>query len=329
MSAIGVLSLIVFAFISWFFAQKIQKEIAKKVGRKEQNYEPIQYEQSNLHYDQEEEEEEEEEDEVKQDRKAFGQSQSPINLVSTCGSITKLITISEFRRNPLIFDYPQKIKNCTIMNKGTTVQINIPESSKCILRTKGKSFKLQYFNFHTPCEHTIDKRPYEMEMHAVHANKYNELAVLAFIFTTKLKLKKPRLKLKESRKRIIMAAQSKLSSEPLPLIEDDDESDLESHTDTKSKRKSKKKKRHEDSGNKFLAQFWDQLPIEKTKDDIPLMKPISFDYLFETAARNYKENTKTGQIEIGMETFEYIGSLSFVSHILYIYFVYILLNLCR
>jgi carbonic anhydrase len=45
------------------------------------------------------------------------------------------------------------------------------------------------FHFHTPSEHLIDGKPYEMEMHLVHVNDDGQIAVLGFIFTVNPTLK--------------------------------------------------------------------------------------------------------------------------------------------
>merc|ERR1712154_393349 len=62
--------------------------------------------------------------------------------------------------------------------------------------------------------------------------------------------------------------------------------------------------------NDFLAQFWNELPLKKTIDDIPLSKPLSFDYLFETSSNNFIKNVKSNSINIDMELFQYQGSLT-------------------
>eukprot|EP00488_Nonionellina_sp_1-RS-2012_P001714 TRINITY_DN290_c0_g1_i2.p1 TRINITY_DN290_c0_g1~~TRINITY_DN290_c0_g1_i2.p1 ORF type:complete len:171 (+),score=53.79 TRINITY_DN290_c0_g1_i2:230-742(+) len=64
------------------------------------------------------------------------------------------------------------------------------------------------------------------------------------------------------------------------------------------------------SGNDFLNQFWDELPPQKTEKEVLLKNALSFDYLFETASKNVKKNVKTNEIEINMDIFEYMGSLT-------------------
>eukprot|EP01084_Bolivina_argentea_P225536 381105_1 len=135
---------------------------------------------------------------------AFGQSQSPINIISSCTSHeTNLMKKAEFESNPLKFNYPSKVEKCTILNNGHTVQVNI--GSKCTLNINGETYELKQFHFHTPSEHTIDGKQYEMEMHLVHLNSNNEIAVLGFIFTTGTKHKKPKLELTKSRAHLVLA----------------------------------------------------------------------------------------------------------------------------
>merc|ERR1712154_204221 len=62
-------------------------------------------------------------------------------------------------------------------------------------------------------------------------------------------------------------------------------------------------------GNDFLAQFWDQLPLKKTKEDILLNKPLSFEYLLKTSSDHFVKNGKTKEMDINMDLFEYKGSL--------------------
>merc|ERR1719277_616074 len=78
----------------------------------------------------------------------------------------------------------------------------------------------------------------------------------------------------------------------------------------KTTRKRMLRKKAVKKPNDFLDQFWSQLPAKKTTQDIPLATPISFDYLFETSSNNFTKNVKTNEIDIDMEIFEYMGSLT-------------------
>eukprot|EP01083_Nonionella_stella_P104698 300454_1 len=254
---------------------------------------------------------------------AFGQSQSPINIISSCTSHeTNLMKKAEFESNPLKFNYPSKVEKCTILNNGHTVQVNI--GSKCTLNINGETYELKQFHFHTPSEHTVDGKQYEMEMHLVHTNEENEIAVLGFIFTTQQKYKKPKLELTKSRAHLVLAKNDKSlimnnesSLKVMQESEDETSDDMETddewddNDNDKNDNNNKKKKDNKNKkGNDFLAQFWRQLPNEKTEKDIPLEKALSFDYLFESASNNFIKNIQTNEINIDMEIFEYIGSLT-------------------
>merc|ERR1712176_886826 len=146
-----------------------------------------------------------------QEKSAFGHCQSPINIMSTTeNGLTSIMNEGDFERNPLQINYPPKVTNCSISNNGDTVQININPSNKCTLSVNNKLYSLKHFYFHTPSEHTIDSKQYEMEMHLVHVNEENEIAVLGFIFTTKQRYqKKPTLKLSNSRMHLVLSPKRK------------------------------------------------------------------------------------------------------------------------
>jgi len=56
-------------------------------------------------------------------------------------------------------------------------------------------------------------------------------------------------------------------------------------------------------------QFWDQLPLKKTKEDVVLSKALSFEYLLKTSSDNFVKNVKTNEVDVDLELFEYKGSL--------------------
>merc|ERR1712154_212750 len=200
-------------------------------------------------------------DDTKSKEVVFGQQQSPINIISTyMDGRTVKMSEEDFAANPLKFSYPQIVRDCTIENNGYTVQVNIPSSNKCLLSIRGKTYELKQFHFHTPSEHMIDSKQHDMEMHLVHATEKGELAVLGFVFSAKAKYQRPKLELTKSR------AQFVLSQACIPCNDD-------------MFKMGKIKKT--DEANDFLSQFEDQYPLKKTAKEIPLKRPISFDYLFE------------------------------------------------
>ena len=185
--------------------------------------------------------------------------------------------------------------------------MNIGASNKCQLIYKGKAFTLRQFHFHTPSEHTLDSKQYEMEMHLVHTNEKDEIAVLGFIFTTKQRYHKATLKLSKSRSHLEMMA-AKSGKKGRRHYSDEESDDQE--TDDEFEGDSDDQKNNLKNDNDFLAQFWSQLPSKKTQKDIPLKRAISFDYLFETCSNEFVKELDTKSINIDMEIFEYMGSLS-------------------
>jgi len=70
----------------------------------------------------------------------------------------------------------------TIENNGHTIQGNLAESSTLAIGDGG-NFRLVQFHFHHPSEHLIAGKRFAMEVHFVHANAANSLAVLAVMMT--------------------------------------------------------------------------------------------------------------------------------------------------
>merc|ERR1711997_792359 len=255
----------------------------------------------------------------------FGQQQSPINFVNDhhmhCQH-TVIMKDDEYEHNPLKFQYPQFVKNCTIMNNGYTVQVNIDPSNKCMVNIAGKEFKLVQFHFHTPSEHTVDSKQFDMEMHLVHVNEKSEIAVLGFMFTTQQKYQRPKLELTKSRAHLVLSSgqgNHKKTASKLNIVKvlneeesDDCETDEEWDGDDELIQELKKKLKisAKRKANDFLSQFFDQLPDKKTDKDVPLKRPISFDYLFETSSNNFVKNLKTNEVDIDMEIYTYKGSLT-------------------
>jgi len=253
-------------------------------------------------------------------QKVFGQQQSPINLITTCQcKHTVLMGDEEYVKNKLSFQYPQLVKNCTILHNGYTVQINIAPSNKCIVNIAGKEFKLVQFHFHTPAEHAVDGQLYDMEMHLVHASEDGELAVLGFIFSTKEKYQRPKLELTKSRAHLVLASgqgnhkktASKLNIVKVLNEEESDDCETDDEWDgTANENLIKKLNKKSKKANDFLAQFLDQCPRQKTECDTLLKKPISFDYLFECSSDTFVKNVKTNEIDIDMELWTYMGGLT-------------------
>ena len=93
-----------------------------------------------------------------------GQAQSPIDLADAYK--TKLGTIKlDYKETPL-----------KIVNNGHAVQVNYEPGSFATI--DGEKYQLVQFHFHSPSEHTVSGKFYDMEMHLVHKSDKGDLAVV-------------------------------------------------------------------------------------------------------------------------------------------------------
>lgn len=97
-----------------------------------------------------------------------GKNQSPVNLTG----------MIESDLSPIIIDYQSAGKE--ILNNGHTIQVNYKSGST--ITVNGHKFQLKQFHFHSPSENRIEGRSYPMEAHFVHADKDDNLAVVAVMF---------------------------------------------------------------------------------------------------------------------------------------------------
>lgn len=96
-----------------------------------------------------------------------GLEQSPINIMNAWPT-----------RDAIELDY--KPSTFQVVDNGHTVQVNVERGNFALIG--GSRYELKQFHFHTPSEHLVENRPYQMEVHFVHANDKGELAVIgAFI----------------------------------------------------------------------------------------------------------------------------------------------------
>ena len=96
-----------------------------------------------------------------------GHRQSPIDIRSP--KKTDLPAIQ--------FDY--KDSPLHIIDNGHTIMINYGAGSS--IRVGDKQYTLKQFHFHRPSEERIDGKPYDMEVHLVHADPEGKLAVIAIL----------------------------------------------------------------------------------------------------------------------------------------------------
>lgn len=66
-----------------------------------------------------------------------------------------------------------------VVNNGHTIQVNYAQGSS--IEVDGQSYNLAQFHFHTPSEHTVNGKRYDMELHFVHKNEKGQLAVVGVL----------------------------------------------------------------------------------------------------------------------------------------------------
>ncbi len=93
-----------------------------------------------------------------------GIAQSPININKTYKAALSNIEFT-YKDTPL-----------KIANNGHTIKVKYKPGSSITI--DGESHELLQFHFHTPSEHRVEGETHDMEVHLVHQNEYNELAVV-------------------------------------------------------------------------------------------------------------------------------------------------------
>lgn len=94
-----------------------------------------------------------------------GRDQSPINLVNVVES------------TPAALEFNYQAVPLVMMNNGHTIEAVYGQGSS--IRLDGESYQLLQFHFHTPSEHTIAGKAAPIELHLVHGNAQNQLAVVS------------------------------------------------------------------------------------------------------------------------------------------------------
>lgn len=104
----------------------------------------------------------------------IGKMQTPVDLAGTTlaqASGTTGTPATEYGSVPL-----------KIVNDGHTIQVNVAPGN--FMTAGGKRFEFLQFHFHTPSEHTVNGKPYPMEVHLVHKDVEGKLGVLGIFLQT-------------------------------------------------------------------------------------------------------------------------------------------------
>ncbi len=97
-----------------------------------------------------------------------GTHQSPIDIVNPMP--TELPTI--------LYEY-YPATGVDIHHNGHTIEVAYPEGSG--IQIDGTHYQLLQFHFHAPSEHTVEGKPFDMEMHLVHESEDGNLAVVGLL----------------------------------------------------------------------------------------------------------------------------------------------------
>lgn len=100
-----------------------------------------------------------------------GNEQSPINIEISKVQPNQALEDIKISYEPTLF---------TLKNNGHTIQASTTEPTNTMI-VEGTEYKLAQFHFHQPSEHQFNGKNFDMELHLVHQDKDNKLAVLGLM----------------------------------------------------------------------------------------------------------------------------------------------------
>jgi len=93
-----------------------------------------------------------------------GKNQSPIDI-----NTSKTVKLADIK-----FSY--NAAPIDVLNNGHTIQVNYAKGST--INVGGKTYQLLQFHFHSPSEHHVNGKPYDMVAHLVHQASDGQLGVI-------------------------------------------------------------------------------------------------------------------------------------------------------
>jgi len=137
-----------------------------------------------------------------------------------CGSGTQQSPIDVVKRNAIISPNLGTLHriyhpaNATLVNRGHDIMVNWSEGAGSV-EIKGKRFTLKQCHWHTPAEHTIDRKQHPLEIHLVHQAVDGEIAVIGIIY----EFGRPDTFLAELRDAIMAIAHMEPPVKPLGMVD--------------------------------------------------------------------------------------------------------------
>jgi carbonic anhydrase len=98
-----------------------------------------------------------------------GVNQSPIDL------------IADYNADLPSLEFEYYSSTVDEINNGHTIQQNIKPGSFLRIPERGENFELKQFHFHSPSEHTVGGKSFDMELHFVHAHANGGLLVVGVL----------------------------------------------------------------------------------------------------------------------------------------------------
>lgn len=111
-------------------------------------------------------------DEIEKDSDCDGLYQSPINIID-------IDAVKQKSLGKLEINYASQTKIHDVINNGHSIQYNFEKGDYILFNHK--KFDLKQIHFHESAEHTINGIRYPMEIHMVHQNDQNQIAVFAIM----------------------------------------------------------------------------------------------------------------------------------------------------